>query len=76
MNNHKYKYLKYKNKYLNLKGGNSLEIANIDIDQIKELLINYSAQNNFGQNNCGIVFYNNYVIKCITPFSLKNGTPD
>ena len=73
MNKYKNKYLKYKNKYLNvklnLKGGNSLEMANIDIDldidQIKKSLIDISAQNNLGQNNCGIIFYNNYVIKCI-----------
>lgn len=68
--NFREKYLKYKKKYFLLKNtsgliltGGNLEIVNIDEDiVISELLKN---KKNLGQHNCGIVFIDNYVVKCI-----------
>ena len=73
MYNFREKYLKYKSKYLtllkkidyfeNIQDGGDLEIANIDLSNLSEKLM--EINNNLGQNNCGIIFIDKYVIKCI-----------
>lgn len=66
----KYEYMKLKYTSFKLqKGGNNMKMANIsetNKNQISELLQKFSQ--NFGQNNCGIVFFDNYVIKCVETF--------
>lgn len=68
MKNYEQKYLLYKQKYLLLKsqkGGTShIEIADIDETEIENEL-NLKNIKNFGQNNCGIIFIDKYVVKCI-----------
>jgi hypothetical protein len=68
---HEYKklYLKYKQKYNNLKSltnqkGGERNIVDIDIEYVvSQLKLNIQ---NSGQNNCGIVFVDDkYVIKCV-----------
>jgi hypothetical protein len=75
MSNYKEKYLKYKSKYLSLKNkvilrGGTIEIADIDPDIVAQKLI--EKKSNLGQRNCGIVFIDNYAIKCLS----KSSTPD
>jgi hypothetical protein len=70
------KYIKYKNKYLiqanrnnnfkNVIYGGTIEYADIDVEYISNEL--NKKQNNLGQRNCGIIFINNYAIKCLKFF--------
>lgn len=63
------KYIKYKIKYLNLlKGGGNIEEANFDLNELEENFrekYKNGSISNLGQHNCGILFYKNYVIKCL-----------
>lgn len=72
---YKEKYIKYKNKYNllkqnikltknnNLVGGTNLEIADVD-ENIVSIELN-KKNINLGQHNCGIVFIEDYAVKCI-----------
>jgi hypothetical protein len=72
--NYQKKYLKYKSKYLALKqNGGAIDIVYIDLDHVQKKL--KEKHNNYGQRNCGIIFLDNYVIKCldvVTPIEETN----
>jgi hypothetical protein len=69
MLNYKEKYLKYKYKYnllkdkINVLKGGNIEIVDLDKTIIADKIKEYSR--NLGQHNCGIVFIDKYVVKCI-----------
>lgn len=73
--NYRKKYLKYKEKYLNLKqNGGAIEKVSIDLKYVQKKL--KEKHNNYGQQNCGIIFVDNYVIKClnfVTPIASALG---
>ena len=73
--NYQKKYLKYKSKYLALKqNGGAIDIVYINLDHVQKKL--KEKHNNYGQRNCGIIFLDNYVIKCldiVTPISEADG---
>lgn len=68
MDNYKKKYLLYKKKYLSLKsqkaGTYQIDIADIDELNVAQI-INLDNKENLGQNNCGIIHMDKYIIKCI-----------
>lgn len=64
-NSYKQKYLIYKKKYLELKSqkGGSIDVANINELDVANKIRNNNK--NLGQNNCGVIFIDNYAIKCL-----------